>query len=173
MSCPDWSRLVAHRATPQQAEPPEWQEALRHLEACGPCRKQAVKADPTLVFRRLPTVQAGPEEADAMGRAVAALRRGRSLEGLGAGWSAWRYAAAILLAVGTLVLVPQPGRFGPSEESTVVEAWAVEELPEAQPEWSLLPLVEFVEPPRARVYQLAGGDDDLAVVMIVDEALDV
>ena len=85
MSCPDWRRLdpaARGEASPQAAR---WEEALRHLDAgCPLCRRAALAADPTLVFRLLPAPELTPaeegEEVAAARQAVAAMRAASRLE---------------------------------------------------------------------------------------------
>ncbi len=79
MSCPDWRRLdpaARGEASPRAAR---WEEALRHLDGgCSLCRREALAADPTLVFRLLPapemTAAEEGEEVAAARQAVAAMR---------------------------------------------------------------------------------------------------
>src|SRR3954451_23654330 len=105
MSCPDWTGLVALRER-AESEPAEWTEAMAHLDACPRCRREAVAADPLLVFRRLPALDMteGDEraEAESMRQAGAAMRTSRRLESRQrfAGWRRW--AAAAVLAVASL-----------------------------------------------------------------------
>jgi hypothetical protein len=136
VSCPDWAGLAAHRSDRGRPEPPGWEAALAHLEACPPCRRRALAADPTLVFRRLagddpaaaPAAEFGaPDAADEMRRAVGAMRRaGRVLPGGGdrrvaagvlGGWTdggrRWRrIAATVAFAAGLLALASGPHRPG-------------------------------------------------------------
>jgi hypothetical protein len=88
MSCPDWQRLDP--AERQEASPggARWEAALRHLDSgCSLCRRDALKADPTLVFRRLPALDMAPaqevDEVAAARLAVAAMRAASRLEGHG------------------------------------------------------------------------------------------
>jgi hypothetical protein len=89
MSCPDWSALAARRNDAHDANAARdangageaaaaWQQALRHLDACASCRRQALAADPLLIFRRLPALEMGPEheraEIEATRQAVAVMR---------------------------------------------------------------------------------------------------
>lgn len=73
MTCPNWSQLTRSGA-PVSAE--DW----AHAERCEPCREAALQADPTLIFRRLPRVEATTDDIESMQQAVAAMRRGRSVE---------------------------------------------------------------------------------------------
>lgn len=131
MSCPDWKTLAAWRDDPRAEEPAEWQEALAHLDrGCAQCRRAAIAADSTLVFRRLavvpaPTPAQEASDVEAMRRAVAAMRAAsrveaserrnrparaaRALKTLS--WKRWGVAAA--LAVAALSLPP-----GPAEHAT-------------------------------------------------------
>lgn len=81
---PDWERLVARRAAGGR-EPAVWADAVTHMESCEPCRRAALAADPTLVFRRLPAPATDAADADAMRRAVASLRRASRVAPAGAG----------------------------------------------------------------------------------------
>ena len=138
MSCPDWKTLAAWRDDPRAEEPAEWQEALAHLDrGCVQCRRAAVAADPTLVFRRLAVVPAVPasspaqeaSDIEAMRRAVAAMRAGsrveaserrsrparaaRALKALS--WKRWGVAAARALAAQSLPA--GPGRYASDQTS--------------------------------------------------------
>ncbi|HVR10259.1 MAG TPA: hypothetical protein VMW75_19585 [Thermoanaerobaculia bacterium] len=86
--CPDWRRLdPADRDAPGAPHAAaRWQEALRHLDGgCPRCWQEALAADPTLVFRRLPAPDLGQaeeaEEVAAARLAVAAMRTASRLEG--------------------------------------------------------------------------------------------
>jgi hypothetical protein len=86
--CPDWRLLdPADRDAPDAPHAAaRWREALRHLDSgCPHCRQQALAADPTLIFRRLPAPELGPaqeaEEVAAARLAVAAMRTASRLEG--------------------------------------------------------------------------------------------
>jgi hypothetical protein len=149
------------------AEPEGWTEALAHFDSCSLCRRQALSADPTLVFRRMPVVELTPaqemDEVAAVRQAVAAMRTASRLDdrrpvpGLGSkrGWNRW--AAAAVLALASLSLGQDPGpSFDPSELSGAA---------------ALPPSIEGVNLPDARVYQM--GEEDFAVTMVFSESLDV
>lgn len=175
MSCPDWRALAAHRNEPrggrQAAEPEGWTEALAHFDSCSLCRRQALSADPTLVFRRMPVVELAPvqemDEVAAVRQAVAAMRTAsrlddrRPVSALGSKRGGWkRWAAAAVLALASLSLGQDPGpSFDPAEVSG---AAAMPAIP---------PAVEGVNLPGARVYQI--GEEDFAVTMVFSESLDV
>lgn len=197
MSCPDWSTLTAHRRGDERssaAAPEGWNEAMDHLAGCADCRDRAVAADPTLLFRRLPPLEASADEIADMRAGVAALRRaGRVTESpaaarrpadraFAAGASTWwgRAAAAAVLATGLLSL--QPGLEAPAPEGLVpgTVPLAAEMFPfdpEAQGMAALAWLdegtsaVDDIENPTASVYHF--DDEDVAVVMVVDSGLDV
>ncbi len=192
-SCPDWRQLAAYRHEgPQTTEPAGWQEALEHLDRCPACRQSAVHADPTLLFRRLPglaaEMSAGEEaaEVESMRQAVAVMRTARRLEPPSerSVWKHWVAAAA--LAAAALSLGAGHGLHrGPAGPTTLGNALAlaVPALP-AGPQVSAaaagaprfvsepVPMVEELNRPAARVYQMDGGKN-LSVVMIVDERFDV
>jgi hypothetical protein len=170
MSCPDWTRLVALREG-AEAEPAEWTQAMAHLDACPRCRREAVAADPLLVFRRLPALDMteGDEraEAESMRQAVAAMRTARRLESRQrfAGWRRW--AAAAVLAVASLSVgwdkAPRPepavskaAELAPAEEPVPVVGGAT---------------LEPLDGSDARVYQMNG--QGVTAFMIVDHKLDV
>ena len=200
--CPDWRALAIHRHERHDAteEPAGWPEALEHLDGCPACRRSAVEADPTLLFRRLPALSADMSadaealEVDSMRQAVAAMRTARRLtpprerdvwNGRNA-WKRWATAAALVAAalslggdhglgraalvtstpeVATVAQVPAPGIALPipvSHGLRAVPRFASEQVP----------MVEELNRPAARVYQMDGGKN-LSVVMIVDERLDV
>lgn len=166
MSCPNWSALAAHRNVLESVEPEGWTEALAHFDSCSLCRRQALAADPTLVFRRMPVVEPSPvqemDEVAAVRQAVAAMRTASRLEALKArprqvsfsGWKRW--AAAAVLALVSLSLGQSPGTIFQQSEASGAD---------------LQPVVEGLNLPDARVYQV--GEEDLLVTMIVDESLDV
>ena len=175
MGCPDWSALAARR----QHDEPEWAAAVEHFDACTLCRRDAVAADPLLVFRRLPVVEMTPAEESsevaAMRQAVAAMRTGKRLEARRsfAGWRRW--AAAAVLAVVSLsvsrdrepgldlmVTVPQAPVSRTSVSRTAMPAASL---------GASVPVLDGVNRPGARVYHL--DSDDLSSVMIFDESLDV
>lgn len=187
-TCPDWRALTVHRKDPLSEEPAGWQEALAHLDGCPACRREAPAADPTLLFRRLPALDMsalGPAaeaaEVESMIQAVATLRTARRLEtperASRAAWKRWSAAAAlatVALSLGaghglrreaavSLSSLPVPSR-----SRTVIPAG------EVTPRFASdqVPVVEELNRPAARVYQMDGGKN-LSVVMIVDERLDV
>ena len=199
MSCPDWKVLASWREIPQAEEPAEWREALGHLDrGCPHCRRAALAADPTLVFRRLavvpePTPAQEASDVEAMRRAVAAMRaasrveavdrHGRSARRIGiSGWKRWAAAAAL-----AVVALSMPGdetqlRREPAARlmSMATPAVLSADGPEAValPAAAFpvaatedLPTVEGVNRPGARVYHMDG--EGMSVVMIVDETLDV
>ncbi len=170
MSCPDWTALVALRES-AEAEPAEWTEAMAHFDACPRCRREAMAADPLLVFRRLPAVEmpAGDElaEAEAMRQAVAAMRTAKRLEfRQHAGWRRW--AAAAVLAVASLSVswdkvprsAPAPAALKPAAAVPAV----------SRPSAGSATL-ESLDGSDARVYQMNG--EDLTAFMIVDHKVDV
>jgi hypothetical protein len=168
MSCPDWTRLVVLRES-LDAEPAEWAEAMAHLDACPRCRREAVAADPLLVFRRLPAVDMpeGDEraEAESMRQAVAAMRTARRLESRQrAGWRRW--AAAAVLALASLSVswdkVPRPEPEAPK---------AVAPAPVAPRPTAGSATLEPLDDSDARVYQMNG--QGVTGFMIVDHKLDV
>jgi hypothetical protein len=192
--CPDWRDLTAHRNDgpgPGIEEPAGWPAALEHLDGCPACRRTALEADPTLLFRRLPALSlemsASTEaaEVESMRQAVAAMRTARRLEPPRerAVWSRWLAAAALAAAALSLgtgqvrrdlplalkggvahagIAFPAPLAALAADASQAVPRFASEQVP----------MVEELNRPAARVYQMDGGKN-LSVVMIVDERFDV
>lgn len=198
MSCPDWKTLAAWRDDPRADEPAGWQDAVEHFDrGCPSCRRAALAADPTLVFRRLArsTVNAAPtpaqemsdaSEVDSMRQAVAAMRAASRVEAVErrgrhaaiSGWRNWSVAAVLTLAFLTLPAErfrshldsrdPRPAPLqGDFQEA------ALREMAVPLPATSVddLPTVDGVNRPGARVYHMDG--EGLSVTMIVDESLDV
>lgn len=171
MSCPDWRRLAAARERDPFADPPGWTEARAHLADCAGCRREALAADPLLLFQRLAAGRGGEErdEVLAMQQGVAALVRasrvaGRAAAGPRRGVALRRVAAVALLVLGVMALdgAPSPqGRLAAGRD-----AWVA-----APPELPDQPLLDELDLAQARVYEL--GSDDMAVVMVVDATLDV
>jgi len=167
VSCPDWSRLSAERKR-DLSEPEGWTEALAHFDSCGLCRKEALAADPLLVFRRLPAADLTPAaerlEVESMQQAVAAMRTARRLETRGrfAGWRRW--AAAAVLAAASLGVGRDKSPQLQEEVAAVPPVYA----PAARP---AVPTIEDLDRPGARVYQM--GDEGFSISMIIDERFDV
>lgn len=179
MSCPDWTALISERDDRRGVEPGGWSDALAHFDGgCQLCRKAALKADPTLVFRRLAQVPAARmteaqerAEVDSVRQAVAAMRvasrlekgsrRGVFARGVLAagGWKRWSAAAA--LALMTVTIPSDTRRTAPEPEApAMVEVLDLSE--------QTGPILEGgVDLPGTRVYHL-GGD----VVMFVNESFD-
>jgi hypothetical protein len=181
--CPDWTGLVALREraadAANTAEPAGWAAAVTHLDACPRCRREAMAADPLLVFRRLPVTEM-PEaveqaEAESMRQAVAAMRTAKRLESRRsfAGWRRW--AAAAVLAVASLALgnkAPVNLNSAPaaSEAVTASESVAAAAAP-AAPSPAATAVLERLDGSDARVYQVDGKD--LTAFMIVGDKVDV
>lgn len=183
MSCPEWKTLAAHRLDPGAREPAEWSEALDHFDGgCRLCRRDALRADPTLVFRRMPALEMTPtreaSEVDAVRQAVAAMRTASRVEALerrrsrisgSGGWKRW--AAAAVLTLAALSIPSDDGGRGarPGFASRPLEQTVA--LPAAFGEVSDLPTIEGVNRPDARVYHMDG--DGLSLTMIIDESLEI
>lgn len=184
MSCPDWKTLAAHRLDPgAQDEPAGWDEALGHFDGgCKLCRRDALKADPTLVFRRLPALEMPPareaSEVDAVRQAVAAMRTASRVEALerqsrvrrSGGWKRW--VAAAVLALAALSIPSDDSGHGSRPDFAVAPMERAVALPAALGEVSDLPTIEGVNRPDARVYHMDDGDG-LSLTMIIDESLEI
>jgi hypothetical protein len=184
VSCPDWKTLAAHRLDPGvQDEPEGWGEALDHFDGgCKLCRCDALKADPTLVFRRLPPLEMTPareaSEVDAVRRAVAAMRTASRVEALERRSRAhrsgvWkRLAAAAVLTLAALSIPSDDRGHGSRPDFAFSPAERVVALPTALGEVSDLPTIEGVNRPDARVYHMDDGEG-LSLTMIIDESLEI
>ncbi len=205
--CPDWSRLVAQREERREDhrgamndDPPGWREALHHFDSCPHCRPQALAADATLLFRRLPG-SAQPGEAprgaqiavdiEAMQRAVATLRRTVPLQKATVAKDSrglWRRLSAV--AAGLVFVAFLSMTSGVGDQREVMEAvqaeTAAEETvvagedslyraagfgDELQPFALGDSAIEDVDLPNSRVYQISGKE--MTIVTVVNASLDV
>jgi hypothetical protein len=185
MSCPDWRALSL-----DSRETEDWSEALAHFDSvCMHCRRDALKVDPTLVFRGLraaPAPAAGSasmgstsSEVDAMCQAVAAMRAAHRVDSVEhrshPAWKRWAVAAGLVLAA---LSIPADNAWKRREQAVTGRPAAAAILGAVMPAALVggmgeidLPTVEGVNHPDARVYHMDG--EGLSVVMIVDESLDV
>lgn len=178
MSCPDWTRLATGRDERSDAMPAGWQEALEHFDSCSLCRRGALAADPTLIFRRLPGATMSPaeesSEVDSVRLAVAAMRTASRLEPAPkafAGWRRWsRWAAAAGIALATLS-ASGPVSVPPSVPGRPIEAAATPAALRGAVEAA--PMIEGLDRPSARIYQYQADGEGIAVLMIFDESIDV
>lgn len=181
MSCPSWRDL-----SPDSRETEAWTEALAHFDGgCSQCRRDALKADPTLVFRSLRSAPApasmgstsSSSEVDAMCQAVAAMRAASRVDAAvhRTSWKRWAVAAGLVLAALSIPAdnvrkhrdqVVSGGPRPAAVLGAVMPAALVSGGGDVD-----LPTVEGVNHPDARVYHMDG--EGLSVVMIVDESLDV
>jgi hypothetical protein len=171
LSCPDWKALSAWRRERDGVEPAGWRAALAHFDGgCKACRRQALTADPTLMFRAVPVIEI-PEaqevdEVEAMRQAVAAMRTASRMEALETrrdrqSW--WKYASAAVLAVAALS-VSTDGQFEDGREAlravsrgtgSVVSAGFPGALPQPVYEAEMLP----AEPgPEGGPFKIDAGD---------------
>ena len=174
MSCPDWRALARrHEADPSAA--PEWSSALRHLDRCPACQVAAPAVEPTLLFRRLPSLEAGRDEIEATKQAVAGMRRAQTIERrsspLKASWLQVAALAAVLM--GSLLLrgagEPSGGAAPPAESA----AAGIDRKAAAASDDSLrrLPLIETTDPTYGSIIQVV--DDDISLVLVVPSEADV
>ncbi len=172
MTCPDWLSLRDRR----DAEPEAWDRALAHFDGCRECRGAALDSEPTLLLRKMPTVQVDSNEVAAMQRAVAGMRRQAAAAPprrppiwLAATAAAAALVAAVLAAV-TLGVIPNLG--GPGEtlpavadaRPAAVYSTAVAALG-ATPALEQVPLVEDVDPAFGQVIQVF--DDQISLVLVL------
>jgi hypothetical protein len=180
MNCAELARLAPVSLLASELEPVEHRRVAAHLRECPECRRQAVSADPAVLFVDLPTLEVTEADVEAVRSAVGAMRRARALENetsrpLGR-W--WRHAAAAAL-LATLLLVPGTTPvYQEAEEGLPGLVAEVEKLDTLIEEGGFLAsatepssIIENLNRPQARIYQLT--EEDLSLVMIVDESLDL
>ncbi len=153
----------------------EWHSALRHLDRCPACQAAAPAFDPTLLFRRLPALEAGRDDVAAMKQAVAGMRRGQTIEhrrsSLARPWLRAAAVAAVLL--GSLVLrgagvgpiapaasgaPAAPASLAPQAAASEIDLWR-------------MPLIETADPIYGSIIQVV--DDDISLVLVVALEVDV
>lgn len=175
MSCPNWPRLLTDRERAERAgveSPSGWRAAVEHLRSCAACRANAVELDPTLLFVAQPALEVGEDEIDTIRANVRVLRRARAKERATAAPRRRLGRIAAAAAVGALMLLlpthtsrpPVPVAVLPAPSPTPFVNGATSSDGPA-------PLIEPLDLPLARIYQL--GEEDLSVVMVVDESIDV
>ncbi len=174
MNCPDWRALSARRESDAGGGPSpqgganersegEWRAALEHLDDCEACQDEALAADPTLLFRRLPAFEAGADEVAAMQRAVASMRRGETIERRRPALrrSLLRVAALAAVIMGSVLLrgagVPLPEIAEPATAAELDLEW--------------LPLVETTDPEYSSIIQVV--DDEISLVVVLPSNADV
>lgn len=184
MSCPNWRELCARREE-DAADAPGWHSAMIHLDDCPACQKEALDADPTLLFRRLPELEVDAEEVRAMQRAVAGMRRSEPLARRTRSVSSiWLRAAALgAVLLGSILLrgagVPAERNLlagSPVAEASFSEATSYSEAAVAADEAENrtvrdLPLVEMVDPAYGPLIEVV--DQDISLVVVMPEIRDV
>lgn len=175
MSCPDWRSLTRRR----DDEPEAWGQALVHLDGCTRCRPEALAAEPTLVFRRLPAATVDRAEIAGMKQAVAALRRnsrpsrGQALRGLAARRHVWLQAAAVATLVVAAALITGAADRGPMPTgvATPTVTYGPAATPASFAAVEQMPLVEAVDPAFGEVIEVA--DEDVSLVLVLPPTKDV
>lgn len=171
MSCPDWRALSARRDA-HAGDAPGWHAALEHFDGCPDCQRDAVAADPTLLFRRLPALEPGPGEVEAMKRAVAGMRRGertRRRRPFQAGALRRPLLRAAALAAVLLGSVLLRGAGSPPPRSAEAVPAAGSSAAALDLRW--MPLVEPIDPAYGSIIQV--DDDDLSLVVVLPPVSDV
>ena len=174
MSCPAWPGLLEHRFVAGGHEPRGWRPALAHLRGCERCRRRVAALDPSALLAAQPEPEADPGEIESMRRAVAGLRRTREVErriGRARGTAArWAAAAAVLAALLVPAHLSREPAFEAQRQSLLLDPESVE-LFRPAPELGAPPLLDALDRPEARVYQLS--EEGLSLAIVVDESLDV
>lgn len=181
MSCPDWRSLLAERDRAELDVDFEssdaWRSAIDHLTGCGVCRVAALELDPALLFLAQPPLEVGDDEVDRIKANVRTLRRAREAErAVGERRRRIGRVAAAAAVVSLLILLPtrtsrQPVSTQPDGPSLAAESTPAPFTPGLAFDDGPAPMIEPLDLPLARIYQL--GEDDLSVVMVVDESIDV
>ena len=177
LSCPDW-RSLCDRREAEQLEEAEWRRALAHLEECSVCADDAIAIEPTLLFRRLPTIEISSDEIATMRLAITGMSRAKTIErrrpAIRRPWLSAAALAALLL--GSLLLRgagPDQLEAGPGAELPALgDLWepaAIE--PEVDLGLQQMPLVEFIDPAYRPIVQVE--DENFSVVVVAALNLDV
>lgn len=171
-SCPDW-RSLCERHEIANDDSPDWLAALRHLDRCPACQNTAPAFDPTLMFRRLPALEVGRDDVEAMKQAVAGMRRGQTIERRTSSARPWLRAAAVaavllgsLMLSGARDLAPQI-----VPEASVPEVGMTPKAVASEVDLWRMPLIETIDPSYSSLIQV--DDDDLSVVLVVSPDVDV
>lgn len=158
-----------------------------HLRVCAECRREVSRRDPSIPFALalaeeaegagVAAAAAGRErepggDAEAMREAVRAMRRGEALAGAGAA-SASRRRAGLLAAAGLFGLAIFARPVAPPSPSPSLAAPSASIVQAGFAAFTTSPLVEDLDRPKARIYELADRPDDVSVVLIVDESLEI
>ncbi|MFN7942002.1 MAG: hypothetical protein U0X73_10390 [Thermoanaerobaculia bacterium] len=175
IACRECRAIVGERAADPAVDPALWPEARTHLAECRACREAALAADPTLLFQFLPPVEIEDSEIADLGRAVATLARASEIGRRAPRRAPWIGRAAAAAAIATLALLAgapaqRPGA-NPARTAGLAPLDAREATDAITAELASQPLVEDLDRPQARVYELPA--EGLAVVMIVDSSLDL
>jgi hypothetical protein len=199
MSCPDWRALAQNRDDSADTEPAGWSDAVTHFESgCPRCRRDALAAEPTLIFRSLrsapveataamgsASMGSTASEVDAVRQAVAAMRtasRVDAIEGRSRAWKRWAVAACLAVAALSISADNSHRSHQPREQREQASlpsrpvvplraATASNIVPAALSDDAEPLTVEGINRPGARVYHMDG--EGMSVVMIVDESFDV
>lgn len=163
-------------------------ERSGHFAACSDCRRELLDADPTLLFLGADRLEVSETEVESVRRTVQAMRRTRQLErpmrterraGRRSSGRVQRavaagFALAMVLALPAGERPPRTPAAVPTavgEEPTAVTAFFDRRGATLVSDLESPSVLEDLDRPQARVYQLT--EHDLAVVMIVDETLDL
>lgn len=175
MSCPAWGRLVERRDAGEESG---WRAALEHFDRCSKCREEALAADPTLLFRRLPSTEVDARDVEEIREKVSWLRRARELErSVEDGDSrspTWRWlgriaATILLVAASTGIGLDRMDPPGLGSE-TVSGSVSPPEI-RLPPAIAAQPLLEDTGPGTDQIVEWT--DAELSLVVLIDEELDV
>ena len=153
-------------------------ELVEHLRSCSSCRRAAVDEDPTLVFSLLEPEPVDRGQIVEIQASVRTLRRSMAVEkgnrsGPIEAGKAVLVAASLLFALALLQATGGRTHEESAEpkEGVVSEERSLYDWQKWDDDRSATPFLENLNRPGARVYQRT--EEDLAVVMIVDETLDL
>ncbi len=177
MNCSEGRLLMDSYRADCRLDDDQRRDLISHFSGCPDCRREGLAVDPTMLFLGALPLELERSEVASIRRTVHAMRRARNLEAAGSSpRSRMGRAAAAAILMGTLLLLPgSENRLeAPGADSQVASGrqpqsgW--EELTRVSV-WDSPSLIESLDRPRARVYQVT--EQDLALVMIVDETLDL
>ncbi len=180
MNCSAWRRLMQRFRDDARLDDRERRGLVEHFTGCSSCRHEGLAVDPTLLFLGASPLEFERSEVTSIRQTVQSMRRARELElaGLRPRGRVGRAAAAVIL-LSALFLLPgggekrleAPSRARDGEPRSGDPLHSVPEDLARISVWDSPSIIENLDRPNARIYQLT--EKDLSVVMIVDETLDL
>lgn len=177
MNCSDGRQLMGRLREDGRLDDDQRRDLVEHFSDCPDCRRDGLAADPTLLFLGASPLELERSEVASIRRTVRAMQRARDLDAAGSrSWTHVLRAAAAAILLTALLLLPggQKRLAVPSPEPDTLSGGPLhaggEDLAPVSV-WESPSLIENLDRPEARIYQLT--EQDLSIVMIVDESLDL